>query len=131
MSINSFCAEAPRRAVAAMLRALGGSEIAIRVGQPMGGLDTRGLGLQQYNVCEIKLSPAMVRQTKPSPDTQWEVVVPAAEIETKLGPDPEAVAISLRSGTAMVWNNKVLRIASVACEQFAGREYLYRITLGA
>jgi hypothetical protein len=30
----------------------------------------------------------------------------------------------------MVWNNKVLRIAAVACEQFAGREYLYRITLG-
>ena len=64
MSMNSFCAEAPRRAVKAMLRALGGSEIAIRVAQPMGELDTRGLGLQQYDVSEIRLATAIVRQTK-------------------------------------------------------------------
>jgi hypothetical protein len=131
MSVSSFRAEAPRRAAAAMLRALGGSEVAIRVAEPMGELDTRGLGLQQYDVSEIKLGPAIVRQTKPVPDAQWEVVLPATEIEAKLGPDPGTIATVLRIGTTMLWDDKVLRIAAVSCEQFAGREYLYRITLGA
>jgi hypothetical protein len=127
---NLFNAEAPRRAVVAMLRTLGGSEVTLRVVSPMGTLDTRGLGLQQYEISEVRLAPAILRQVRSAPDRRWEVLLPASEIEAKLGPDTDAIACALRVGTPMSWNGREFRIAEVACEQFAGREYLYRITLG-
>jgi hypothetical protein len=113
-----------------MLRVLGGSEIMLRVSAPMGAPDTRGLGLQQYETCELRLSPAILRKVKDAPEPRWEVLLPAAEIEAKIGPDGEAISEALRAGTPMFWNDRIFHIADVACEQFAGREYLYRITLG-
>jgi hypothetical protein len=113
-----------------MLRALGGSEVTLRVAAPMGTLDTRGLGLQQYESSEVRLAPAILRQVKAAPDRRWEVLLPASEIEAKLGPDADAIADALRVGTLMTWNGRTFRITDVACEQFAGREYLYRIALG-
>jgi hypothetical protein len=123
-------AQAPRRAAVAMLRSLGGAEITLRVSARMGTLDTRGLGLQQYDIAEVRLSPALVLQTKGAPDPQWEAILPAAEIESKLGPDSDAIAQALRPNAEIVRNGQVLRIRDVSSELFASCEYLYRITLG-
>lgn len=127
---DSSRALAPRRAAAAMLRALGGSEIVLRVSAPVGTLDTRGLGLQQYDVSEVRFSPAIVRQVKGAPIPQWEALLPATEVESKLGPDRDAIAAALHQNAEIVWNDKTLRIRDVSTELFANCEYLYRITLG-
>jgi hypothetical protein len=127
---DSSRSQAPRRAAAAMLRALGGAEIVLRVSAPMGTVDTRGLGLQQYEISEVRLTPAIVRQVKGAPSPQWEALLPATEVETKLGPDAGTIAAALHQNAEIVWNDKTLRIRDVSTEVFANCEYLYRITLG-
>jgi hypothetical protein len=127
---DSSRAQAPRRAAAAMLRALGGSEIILRISAPMGSVDTRGLGLQQYDISEVRLSPAIVRQVKSAPASQWEALLPATEVEARLGPDRDAIAAALHPNAEIVWNDKTFRIRNVSTELFANCEYLYRITLG-
>lgn len=123
-------AQAPRRAAAAMLRALGGSEIILRVSAPMGTADTRGLGLQQYDISQIRLSPTIIRQVRSATSSQWEALLPATEVEAKLGPNAEAIAAALHQNAEIVWNDKTFRIRGVSAELFANCEYLYRITLG-
>lgn len=127
---DSSRAQAPRRAAAAMLRALGGSEIVLRVTAPMGTVDTRGLGLQQYDISEVRLSPAIVRQVKGAPTPQWEALLPATEVESKVGPDRAAISASLHLNAEIAWNDRVFRVRDVSAELFANCEYLYRITLG-
>ena len=127
---DSSRAQAPRRAAVAMLHALGGSEIVLRVSAPLGTVDTRGLGLQQYETSEVRLTPALVRQVKGAPTPQWEALLPATEIEAKLGADDDTIAAALHQNAEMVWNDKTLRIRDVSTEVFANCEYLYRITLG-
>lgn len=127
MSAN---AEAPRRAAVAMLSALGGSEIILRVSAPMGDVDTRGLGLQQYDTSDVRLSPAILRPMKSGADRRWEVLLPATEVEDKLGPDVQVIAEALRAGAPMLFGDRLFHIVEFTCLQFAGREYLYRITLG-
>lgn len=127
---DSSRAQAPRRAAVAMLRALGGTEIVLRVSAPMGTVDTRGLGLQQYEISEVRLTPAIVRQVEGAPSPQWEALLPATEVEAKLGPDAGTIAAALHRNAEIVWNEKTLRIRDVSAEVFANCEYLYRITLG-
>ena len=127
---DSSRSQGPRRAAAAMLRALGGAEISLRISAPMRAADTRGLGLQQYEIAEVRLSPAIVRQLKAAPNPQWEVLLPASEVEAKLGPDADSIAAALHTNAEMICNRKALRIRSVSAELFANCEYLYRITLG-
>ncbi len=127
---DSTRSQAPRRAVSAMLRALGGSEIVLCVSVPMGKVDTRGLGLQQYDLSAIRLTPAIVRQLKGAPSPQWEALLPATEVEAKLGTDAGAIAAALHQNAEIVWNDKTLRIRDLSTEIFANCEYLYRITLG-
>lgn len=121
--------QAPRRAIAAMLRALGGSEIVLRVTAPMGSVDTRGLGLQQYEVSEVRLSPAIVRR-KETAEAQWEVLLPATEVQAKLGPNNDTVSEALHRGAEIIWNERSLHIHDVSTELFANCEYLYRLILG-
>jgi hypothetical protein len=127
---GSSRAQVPRRAAVAMLRSLGGSEIVLRVSAPMGAVDTRGLGLQQYEIGEVQLTPAIVRQVKGAPSPQWEALLPATEVEAKLGPHADTIAAALHQNAEIVWNEKTLRIRDVSAEVFANCEYLYRITLG-
>jgi hypothetical protein len=127
---DSSRSQAPRRAAIAMLRALGGSEIFLRVSAPMGTVDTRGLGLQRYDLGEVQLAPAIVRQVKGATSPQWEALLPAAEVEAKLGPDSAAIAAALHANAEMVWKDRTLRVRDVSTEVFANCEYLYRITLG-
>ncbi len=127
---DSSRAQAPRRATTAMLRTLGGSEIVLRVSAPMGTVDPRSLGLQQYDVSEIRFSPAIVRQIKAAPTSQWELLLPATEVEDKLSPDADVIAAALHQNAEIVWNEKTLRIRGVSTELFANCEYLYRIILG-
>jgi hypothetical protein len=128
--VDSSHAQAPRRAVAAMLRSLGGSEILLRVSAPLGTLDERGLGLQQYDISEIRLAPAIVGQVKTAPAPLWEALLPATEVEAKLGPDRVAIATALHQNAEIVWSDKTFRIRNVSTELFANCEYLYRIALG-
>ena len=129
-SVSYSRGESLRRAAGAMLQTLGGAEIKLRVSAPLGALDGRGLGLQQYECGEVHFASAVVRQVSPAPMAKWEVLLAATQVEEKLGPDPEAIGIALRAGSVMLWKERVLRIESVSTEQFGESEHLYRITLG-
>lgn len=116
---------ATRRAAVAMLRSLGATEIAVRTALPIGN-DQRGLGLQQFEVAEVRLANALVRQTGDKP-LKLEIMVAASEVEAKLGVDDEDAAATLRNLAGVSWGDHLLHITGVAPELFAGCAYLYRI----
>ena len=122
--------EAYRRAAVAMLRALGGGEIVLRVSAPMGALDARGLGLQQYETSEVRLSPAVIQETGSSTAKKFEVLLPACEVEQTLGADGATIASNFRPGAVMQWRGALFHVVEFSSEQFAGCDYLYKITLG-
>lgn len=116
---------ATRRATVAMLRSLGATEIVVRTAVPAGN-DQRGLGLQQFEVAEVRLANALVRQTGDKP-LKLEIVVAASEVEAKLGIGDEDAAAALRNLAGVTWGDHRLRITGVAPGLFAGCAYLYRI----
>ncbi len=122
--------EAHRRAAVAMLRALGGGEIVLRVSAPIGTLDPRGLGLQQYETSEVRLSSAVVQGAGSSTAKRLDVLLPACEVEDKLGADAATIASSLCAGAVMQWRGALFHVVEFSTEQFAGCDYLYKITLG-
>lgn len=118
--------DAPRRAVSAMLRTLGGEEVWLRTTAPAGSVDTRGLGLQQYDVAEVRLTPALVRQ---STEEFWEVLLAANEVEISLGTTTNGARGILLQSSALIWKTRLFHIENVETEQFAGCEYLVRVTM--
>ncbi len=120
---------ATRRATVAMLRSLGATEVVVRTAVPVSD-DQRGLGLQQFEVAEARLANALVRQTNENP-LRLEIVVSADEVEAKLGVTDEDASSALRELAGINWGNRLLRVASVEPELFAGTAYLYRIVAEA
>lgn len=118
--------EAPRRAVSAMLRTLGGGEVWVRTKAPGGTVDTRGLGLQQYDVAELRLAPALVRENT---EGRWEVLLAANEVEACLGTTINGARGILLQSAALIWKTRLFHIEKVESEHFAGCEYLVRVTM--
>ncbi len=117
---------AARRAASAMLRALGGAEVVVRTAIPIGD-ERRGLGLGQYEVGEVRLQNALVKRTADEP-TKLEIVVAAAEVETKLGVGNEDAHNALRNLAGVAWGGRLLHVTGVTADLFAGCAYLYRIS---
>lgn len=121
-----ICESATKRAAVAMLRSLGATEVVVRTALPTNN-DQRGLGLDQYEVTEVRLSGALVRRTSDSP-LRIEIVVAATEVKTKLGIVDEDATDTLRSLAGVAWGDRLLRITSVTPEFFGGCAYLYKIS---
>ncbi len=117
---------AVQRAAVAMLRSLGATEVVVRTAVATGS-DQRGLGLERFEVAEVRLANALVRQTSSSP-LKLEIVVPSAEVEDKLGVGKEEACDALHQLVGVSWGDHLLRVVSVLPELVAGRAYLYRIS---
>jgi len=131
-------AEAMSRAAHALLRALGPGEVILVLPVPTEqdnsdpfalGTD---LGLASPVVEQVPLAPAVVRDLRSptSTRTQLEVMVAAstaaAHAETRNFDPPDAM---FDAALGILHAGKLLRIERVAWDSFAGRPYLYRITL--
>jgi hypothetical protein len=117
---------ATKRAAVAMLRTLGATEVVVRTAVAIGN-DQRGLGLEQFEVAEARLSPALVKQVSDKP-MGFEILLPAAEVQTKLNLEEATACDALRQLEGICWGDRLLRVTGVTAELFAGCAYLYKIS---
>jgi hypothetical protein len=117
------------RAVNAMVRAMGGAAITLRI--PMASPGTsRELGLETALVQEVELSPVVVRHRKQTGKSQdVEAVISSSVVESALATYGQTDATAfLRSAEQMTFAGEVFVVTGVKAERFAGVEYLYRLS---
>lgn len=117
------------RAAEAMLRALGGCEVALRFPAVVTSSGNPRLGTAPTTAEDVKVSPVVVRTKQPSERNagQLEFVFPAtavAQVLEQRGNDPETL---FRSVTGVVYQDKVFHVTDVATDFHAGAAYLYRV----
>jgi hypothetical protein len=120
------------RAAEAMLRALGGVELALRfayVSEPE--TDADQLGLTPAQTEDVTLSPVLVRTLAPDarqPRSKVELLFAAAAVaaQAELRQAASGAAL-LESAAGVLYAGRLLRITAVATEHFAGTPYLYRV----
>ena len=132
------------RAAESMLRALGGSEVALRFTSPDDSSDeARQLGTAAPLVTDVTLAPVLVRSLPPDTPrqvisshdgqpkrtgTRLELLFPASsiavQVEARQLPSAEAL---FTSALGVVHQGRFLRIERVAPEYFAGAAYLYAV----
>ncbi len=118
------------RTTDALLRALGGTRIALRF-SCASQLDTTGasarLGLTSDVTEEVALSPAVVRA---SDDGSFVCTVSARPVQQQVDIRQSQTAEDLfQSALGVVRDGKLLRIIGIECELFAGQPYLYRLMI--
>lgn len=132
IAMNIGHALALGRAAEAMLRALGGTEVLVRV--PAGaGVSTEGLrlGFTTRPTEDIAVSPVVRTAAKDaSAQTRTEFLV-AASIMDRIAEDHQYASASdlFSVSLGIVCQGKLFRIAGVRAELFAGAPYLYRVTI--
>ena len=112
-----------RRSAVAMLKVLGGGEAVLRTASPIEGSGDPALGLAQYEISEVRLSPALLRDV----DTDFELLVAELTLEETFGRDREVIRQVLKDSLGVRWGNRSFAIESVEWDQFAGCEYLCRL----
>lgn len=120
------------RAADALLRALGGDQIALVLPLPTEtGSDSSQLGLADPGVQQITLSPVAVR-THPAPATgprvRLEFLISASAVASAM----EAVGAASAEGLfdlalGIQFQADLFHVESVGTEYFAGTAYLYRV----
>ncbi len=128
--LSSGRALAMTRCADAMLRALGGTQVKVRVAAPSAGDTNSQLGLTPP-VCEdIPLSPAVIRTLKPTSDGRRQIraMVSSGSIAAAAAAQGETDAATwLLCAQGLVYRNRLMHIDSVIADHFAGSEYLYYI----
>lgn len=118
------------RAADAFLRALGGGAILLRlpVGLQPGNAE---LGLAPPLIEDVRLEPAVVRTIAAGPDAErMEVLLSAATVQRQVELRGSESADELfAAALGLVHAGKLLRIASVTSDTFAGTAYFYRVTV--
>lgn len=139
------------RAAEAMLRALGGSEVALRFTSPAdAGDDDRHLGLAAPRESDVAVAPVVVRSLPPDkpqpgappswrservgssgatrPQQRLELLFPAAAISAQVEARQAGSAEELfASALGVVVQGRMLRIEGVFPQYFAGTAYLYAV----
>lgn len=134
------------RAAEAMLRTLGGQEVAVRFAAPTAG--AAEFGIAASFITDVPIAPVIVRNGSGtsrsatlsvgaallSPNdgivnSALEFVFPATAVE----PAAQQAGFSsvpdwFAAALGVVFNGTLFPIASVATENFAGQAYLYRVT---
>lgn len=126
---------APARAADALLRALGGNVVMLRVpGNAMAALDTEQLGLSEPQFEEIAIGPAVFRRVMATKadgkGERAELLVSATtilRIVGSLGFDSASVLFAQAAG--VVVNGTLLQIAGASSSEIFGQPYLYRLQL--
>lgn len=118
------------RAVNAMVRALGGGWVKLRVpSAAVAGLE-RELGITPPALDEIEIGPVVVRQLDSREGrAQVQVIVAASSLEGVLAARGEVSAYSLlKVAESLIYQERVFRVTEVSAESFGGMEYMYRLT---
>lgn len=123
------------RAAEAMLRALGGEEVALLF--PIVALPDDAaaqLGLADPGVQEITISPVVVRNLRAERKgtrVLREFLMPAASVWAKSEVRPvDTVQEFFNGALGIAYDGHLLRIEKVDTDFFAGTAYLYRVTAG-
>ncbi len=123
------------RAAEAMLRSLGGEEVALLF--PMSSLPDEPaaqLGLADPGVEELRISPVIVRNLhRETNGTRWllEFLMPGSTVRSSMESRHAATAQAFfESALGIAYEGHLLRIQTVNTEFFAGTAYLYRVKAG-
>jgi len=120
------------RAADAMLRALGGDQVALVLPLPAAGNDPGSqLGLSDPGVQQLALSPVVVRNLPapaPGPSRRLEFLLSASAVaeaaETIGSESPEAL---FNTALGIQYQADLFHIESMHSDYFAGTAYLYRV----
>ena len=134
-SIGNAKGMAVVRAADAMLRALGGEEVAVLF--PVVALPddpAAQLGLADPGVQEVAISPVVVRNLRAERKgtrAELEFLMPAPTVWAKSEfRQADTVQEFFNAALGIAYDGRLLRIEKVDTEFFAGTAYLYRITAG-
>lgn len=106
-----------------MLTALGGGEAFLRTATPMQGSGDPTLGLAQYEISDVRLSPALLRGAK----TDLELLIAEVTLEETFGRDREVIRQVLKDSLGIRWGDSSFAIESIGWNQIAGCEYLCQL----
>jgi len=126
---------APARAADALLRALGGNVVMLRVpGNAMAALDAEQLGLSEPQLEEIAIGPAVYRRVMSTKadgkGERAELLVSATtilKIVGSLGFSSASVLFAQAAG--VVVDGTLLQIVGASSSEIFGQPYLYRLQL--
>lgn len=118
------------RATNAMIRALGGTTVTLRVPSNGTAGAERELGLSPAMYQEVELSPVVVRWLEPKDSRRRvQVLVPMAALEKATsGFGAMTGREFLAQASAVVFGEQVFQITEASAESFGGLEYIFRIT---
>jgi hypothetical protein len=119
-----------KRAANCVVRALGATQVSLRMAEPNSGGILGELGLETPTMEDVPLSPAVVRAVSAphEPKVRFEIRLSNNSVEqavSKYG--VEDVAGWLLTAAALVYGDRLLHIDSVLVDQYAGADCLYRI----
>ena len=116
------------RAAEAMLRALGGTEVKFRC--PSGAAEdeqARQLGMEAPGTEDISIAPVVVR----SSGEALELLIAPSSVAPYMQDRGQTAEQFFDAILAVVHGGRELRVQLFHVEQFAGAEYLYRVTVVA
>lgn len=122
------------RAADALLRSLGGTCVSLRIPTPLlsGGTPTE-IGLASPLYQDIALAPAVLRSltnSKPAlVRARYEILISASAVQKHIELNNFDSADDFFSAAlGLIYQGDLLRIESIARDDFAGSAYLYRVT---
>lgn len=117
------------RAVNAMVRAMGGGAVKLRMPTSAAGLE-RELGIAAPTTEEVEVSPVVVRELGLKDGrVQVQVLISANSMQPVMDARGTVNGLALlRSVESMAYGERVFRVMAVSAETFAGMEYLWRMT---
>jgi hypothetical protein len=119
-----------RRAADAMVRALGGSQITLRIADPSVGDTNSQLGLTPPTAEDIQISPALLRTVAPSADGSKRIEVTLSAKAVKPLADQygvDDIPTWLLTAEGILFRGKLMHIDTVISDHLGGMDYLYHI----
>ena len=119
-----------KRMADSMIRALGATQVSLRIAEPSIGDTNSQLGITTPTVEDVPLAPALVRVASAPHEvtTRYEVQLSAASVQQAVNMyHVDDVGSWLLTAVALIYGDKVLHIDSVLVDQSAGADYLYHI----
>jgi hypothetical protein len=120
-----------RRAADAMVRALGGAQITLRIADPSAGDTNSQLGLTPPTSEDLQISPAVVRTIAPAANGSKRIEVTLSAKALKPLADQYGVTdvpTWLLTAEGIFFRGKLMHIDTVISDHLGGMDYLYHIT---
>jgi hypothetical protein len=120
-----------RRAADSMVRALGGTQITLRIADPSAGDTNSQLGLTPPMSEDLQISPALVRTIAPAANggRRIEITLSAKAVKPiaeEHGVDD--IPTWLLTAEGVLFRDQLMHIETVISDHLGGMDYLYHIT---